>query len=246
MQSRDSSVWRSLAVAFGDGLAFGVGVKLSQGGASRPAKTPDAQTDSAPMPARIEQLEHRLAQLEQARAIQPAPAPFDQRILGAIVQVLDARLKQRDAAVEQRIAELETRITAEIQSLRRQDQAIVDAVEAQIEEVQDCFVSQLEQVHRQVAQNRAALLDEVGSAVHDSLEAVRVESVEKDRQIEELRQKVEDGDSAFLDLLNGLGDLLRRATGRRAADVDTPAPESSAGESAKSGRLWRVPLGKTP
>jgi len=34
MQSRgDSSILRSLAVAFGDGLAFGVGVKLSQNAA---------------------------------------------------------------------------------------------------------------------------------------------------------------------------------------------------------------------
>src|SRR5580704_16942056 len=31
--SSDSSIWRSLAVAFGDGLAFGVGVKLSQNAA---------------------------------------------------------------------------------------------------------------------------------------------------------------------------------------------------------------------
>jgi len=28
--SRDLSLWRSLALAFGDGLAFGVGMKLSQ------------------------------------------------------------------------------------------------------------------------------------------------------------------------------------------------------------------------
>ena len=31
--SRDSSVWKSLAAAFGDGLAFGVGMKLSQNAA---------------------------------------------------------------------------------------------------------------------------------------------------------------------------------------------------------------------
>src|ERR1039458_7515550 len=38
--SRDSSVWKSLAVAFGDGLAFGVGVKLSQGAARHPETKP--------------------------------------------------------------------------------------------------------------------------------------------------------------------------------------------------------------
>jgi len=31
--SRDSSVWRTLAVAFGDGLAFGVGVTLTRSAA---------------------------------------------------------------------------------------------------------------------------------------------------------------------------------------------------------------------
>ena len=34
-KSRDSSVLRSLAVAFGDGLAFGVGMKLTQTAAGK-------------------------------------------------------------------------------------------------------------------------------------------------------------------------------------------------------------------
>ena len=66
--SRDSSVWRSLAVAFGDGLAFGVGMTLTQKAGRRGALP---QTETRALPEHLQDLELRLAQVEKA------PGRFD-------------------------------------------------------------------------------------------------------------------------------------------------------------------------
>src|SRR5581483_4532982 len=64
--SRDSSIWRSLAVAFGDGVAFGVGVKLAQGVQRPAAGAPPAPVQPAVDWSRIDQIEQRIASIEQA------------------------------------------------------------------------------------------------------------------------------------------------------------------------------------
>ena len=105
--SRDSSVWKSLAVAFGDGLAFGVGMKLSQNAAN-----------------------HR-DRIERGSATPPpvAAAPFDRKVLEAVVNAVDERLKEHAGQVERRIAELEAKLALELKSLGKQDEALVSALE---------------------------------------------------------------------------------------------------------------------
>jgi hypothetical protein len=87
--SRDSSVWRSLAVTFGGGLALGaVGMKLTQT-ALRPAEAPPRPEPNT-LTDRLSSMERRLEQMEQApsapsrapAASQPA-APIDQKVLGS-------------------------------------------------------------------------------------------------------------------------------------------------------------------
>jgi hypothetical protein len=93
--SRDSSVWRSLAVALGDGLAFGVGMALSQKAARR---------DAAPLPElgpageRLKDLERRMGLLENA------PVRLDPKILETIVGVFEADLRDRDEQWSRRLA----------------------------------------------------------------------------------------------------------------------------------------------
>src|SRR5271157_737534 len=209
--SRDSSVWRSLAVAFGDGLAFGVGMKLTQSTAARPAGAASPEPNIAPLADRMEQIERRLAHVEQKPAALPAAAaPFDQKMLEAVVNALDARLHEHAGQVEQRLAELE--------SLRQQDHAIASAVENHLEELQDHFINQVEAIRQRVEEDRAAMRQEVasaveaasGSAIEESLAPLRTAATEKDREIAELRQRVEDGDGAMLELLNGIGELIRQ------------------------------------
>jgi hypothetical protein len=262
-RSRDSSVWRSLASAFGDGLAFGAGVKLSQKSALLAAgKRAPALADAAQVPrmdpARVEAVERRLAMMEAAKPATPALPAFDQKMLEAVVYALDVRLKEHSNAVERRLAALETRVMADLQSLRRQDHAIISAVEGQIEEVQDCFVSQLEGVHRQLAQDRATVRQAIraaaqeasAAAVEDALAPALAAATEKDHKIEELRHKVEESDSALLDLVNGIGELIRRAGGRRSGEPEAAAPaaaepaqlDPAIAQPAKPARLWKVPL----
>ncbi|HMD70829.1 MAG TPA: hypothetical protein VKF41_05765, partial [Bryobacteraceae bacterium] len=205
--SRDSSVWRSLAVAFGDGLAFGVGMKLTQSTAARPAGAASPEPNIAPLADRMEQIERRLAHVEQKPAALPAAAaPFDQKMLEAVVNALDARLHEHAGQVEQRLAELESKIAAELKALRQQDHAIASAVENHLEELQDHFINQVEAIRQRVEEDRAAMRQEVasaveaasGSAIEESLAPLRTAATEKDREIAELRQRVEDGDGAML------------------------------------------------
>jgi hypothetical protein len=220
--------------------------------------------------AQMEQLERRLARVEQAKAV---PPPFDQKVLEVVVNALEARLKEQAAALDRRIAELEAKLAGELKALRQQDHAIASAVETHMEELQNHFIGQVEAVRQQVEQNRAAMSQEVAAAVkqasesviEESLAPVRAEAAAKDREIAELRRKAEESDSAMLELLNGIGEVVRQAAGRRAATPAPPEPVAPAepaamvegdgvasveegapipafAQAGKPGRLWRVPL----
>jgi hypothetical protein len=137
MQStRDSSVWRSLAVAFGDGVAFGVGMKLTQGGTRQPASADPAEPPLAGD--RVEELERRLLRLEQAPAAPPPPGAsgsFDRKVMEAVVNALDARLNELSGQMERRLTETEAKIALELKTLDQQDRAMASEAGSHIEEV---------------------------------------------------------------------------------------------------------------
>ena len=81
--SRDSSVWGNLAAAFGDGLAFGVGVALTRTAAQRVA-TRSATLELPPAAA---------GKLPDAEAV---------------LTVIDARFTKIGCHIDQRLAELES------------------------------------------------------------------------------------------------------------------------------------------
>lgn len=120
--SRDSSLWRSLAVAFGDGVAFGVGMKLTQNASKPPGARWDAGVEDRP--ARLEELEQRLRRIEGAPAALASGGGFDPGVLEAVVNALDARLAEHAGTVERRMTEVEARLAVELQALRQQDHAI--------------------------------------------------------------------------------------------------------------------------
>lgn len=247
--SRDSSIWRSLAVAFGDGLAFGVGMKLTQTAPARSGQAPAANL--TPTNGRLEQIEHRLAQMEKARAAIAAPAPaIDQKVLEAVVHAVEGRLQEHAGQVERRLAEAETRMAADLEAvrgdigqaakaraecdskvaadlgaLRQRDQDIVSAVEAHLEELQDHFIGHLDALRREADENRAAIERAAAAAVkaastsliQESLAPICAEADERARELAGLRQKVEEGEGAMLDLLNGIGEVIRLVAARRGA-----------------------------
>ena len=344
--SRDSSIWRSLAIAFGDGLAFSVGMKLTQS-ALRPGGAAPAP-NLTPLAERLDQLERRLAHAETVPVpppASPAASSFDKKLLEAVVQAVDARLREhagqverrlgeietqvtreivalrdqdrtvvsavearlaelqadfagkvdavraevtqprdreREAALERRMAEMETRTASELDALRERDQAIVSAIEAQFLKLQGEFAAQVDAVRQQAEEDRAAIRREIAaaaeaasqSAIREGLAQIRAEAAEKDRELAEMRKQVEESQGALMDLLNGIGVVIRHAAERRgtgplpvpAAKPD-PAPIvlpsgdallsndvahtegdpqddglPGLAQSARSGRLWRVPM----
>jgi hypothetical protein len=338
--SRDSSVWRSLAVAFGDGLAFGVGMKLTQPAGRTPIDAP--QTDLSPLARRLEEMEQRIAEIETRPVALAAPQqaaiasqPFDQKVLEAVVNALEARLREHASQVERQITELQAKITIELNTLDRQDRAVVERAQASIAALQQQVGGELAAIRQAVETDRQNLRDQLGNLHHDvadvlgeQLDAIRKtadadrQSVEdrignlhhdiadvlteqmetlqqelrheirqsagnvaaiaasaadaaadnrlaplraalaaKDREIAELRARLEGSDRATLDLLQGVGEICRRAAERYTRPEEPPAQpiaeEPAAAASAESssetdvpgfaqgqqpGKLWRVPL----
>ena len=294
--SRDSSVWRSLAVAFGDGLAFGVGMKLTQPSGRAPVAAPEA--DLSPLALRLEQMEQRIREIETApRTL--AAQPFDQKVLEAVVTALDARLRENSSQVERRITELQAKITIELKTLHEQDRSIagdfheleeqfrgqLDAlrkaaeadrqsmreylaslrqdvaglVDGQLSGFRDEVREELRQVNGKLAVMAASAAD---SAIENRMAPLRTALEARDREIAELRTRLVGSDQATLDLLQGVGEICRRAA-QRIATPEAPPPEAPPetveaeaiapdapvmesvpefAEAQPPGKLWRVPL----
>lgn len=179
--SRDSSIWRSLAVAFGDGVAFGVGVKLAQG-TQRPAGGAQPAV-GLPFAERLEQIEQRLSSIEHAPApavsmAPSAPAPFDQKVLEAVVNALDARLREQAGQTERRLTEMEAKLAIEFKSLDQQDRSIVTGLQGRLDEVHGQYNEHITGIRDAVAQDMDVLYGEIAElrqgfadASGDALEA---------------------------------------------------------------------------
>jgi len=144
--SRDSSVWRNLAVTFGGGLALGaVGMKLTQT-ALRPLEVTPTRPDPNPLTDRLSSMERRLERIEQTPVSARTPgagpaagAPIDQKVLEAVIGAVDARLHEHAGQMDRRLADLEARIAVEMQSLRHLDRQAAEGNEKRIAELQGQF-----------------------------------------------------------------------------------------------------------
>src|SRR5258708_4121209 len=105
--SRDSSVWRTLAVAFGDGLAFGVGVHLTQSAVRRAAAKP-AIEDFHP---RITGIQPPTAPVPHPR-LEPSPANSS-----AMLSLIDGRFREVGGQIDRRLAELEVKFQIALSEL---------------------------------------------------------------------------------------------------------------------------------
>jgi len=183
--SRDSSIWKSLAGAFGDGLAFGAGLKLTQT-AARHAEAEPA-SGLAPAEGRIGQIEQRISRIEQT----PAP-PFDRRVLEAVVGAVDARLKEHAGQVELRIAGMRSAIEQDQAAVRAALAQIVEERAAQIESRVPALVEErlepvcaqlsaanreIGELRRRIAECRALLLA-IGAAFRESAQQIARRAVE--------------------------------------------------------------------
>jgi hypothetical protein len=128
--SKESSIWRSLAVAFGDGLAFGIGVKLSQNAARQmssahrleAAEANDRRPLVAPPPPAIDCATSIPA--ADPKPVLDAKPGLDQKVLEAIVNALEARLREQSGLMDRRLADLEAKLTLELKGLEEQDHSM--------------------------------------------------------------------------------------------------------------------------
>ena len=219
---RDSSIWRSLAVAFGDGLAFGVGMKLTQNAARQPGAP---HTGAPALADRFESLEQRMERLERTPIAAPEAAPgpgsvgFAPKVIEAVVQAVDERLSDQAKQVERRLAGLEARIA----EVRSQFDAEMAAVHDRMEGGMRGFAESEEQLReeiRRVADNSSSFDASAAEAVIETkLVPLRVE-------ITEMRQKLAESDRAVLDLILAIGQMCRQAA-ERITDSAPPPPESA-------------------
>ncbi len=227
--SGDSSVLKSLAVAFGDGLAFGVGMKLTQK-AQRQAfpQAAEAPSDAGALLDRLDQIEQRM------RLIESAPAGFDQRTLDALTGALEARLNEHTSQVGRRLADMEARIVMETRALEQQDRGLATRMEQdlqglklQVVALNREFAGQVgrivaEQVAAEVQARtagletrlRTAAMDLADDAVQERLAPMRLEMAGKDREIAELRQKAAATDATVFDFILAMGEMCRQAAER--------------------------------
>jgi len=218
--TRDSSLWRSLAVAFGDGLAFGVGMKISQNAAARPAMGADS---------RVPELEERLRRIERTREL--SGPGVDQRIVEGLVNGVEARLQEQSAQVERRIADLETRVAVELKTLDQQDRHLASNVDETVQALREQVVSLnrefAAQVARIVSEQVDAIVEKRFATIEERLLPLREELERKDREIAELRQKAQETDSAVFEFITSMGQMCRDAAnriGKTAAPPPSPPP----------------------
>ncbi|MBS1854304.1 MAG: hypothetical protein JST11_02980 [Acidobacteria bacterium] len=169
--TRDDSIWKNLALAFGDGLAFGVGVNLTQnaGGRSNPSRA-DVRT----LAERLNEIEQRIEQARQNRGL---PGQYNQKVIEAVVAVVDARLREQAEQFEQRLA-------GEMAALRAEFSEQIAAARKHAEDENHILRGQMAALHRQFAESLGRMVDEQIAATIE----VRLAPVET-RLREEVRQE---------------------------------------------------------
>jgi len=159
-------------------------MKLTQSPARSAGPGPAAEAEW--VAGRLEVLERRLAQVEQAPAAVPAPAAaapplappaFDQKVLEAVVNALDARLREHAGQVERRLAELEAKITLDLQDLHQQDHSIANGLQNTVNQLQQQFAARVDAVGKSAEQSRQELHREILAVHREAAEAV--EAIER-------------------------------------------------------------------
>jgi chorismate mutase len=249
--SRDSSVWRTLAVAFGDGLAFGVGVTLTRS-AARLAATRSATPEFRPLNTRTGEIEQRMGHTRVVGMPPAAGAPLNHGAADAVLKAIDGRFTEIGGQIDRRLAELEVKVKIELGELDAQDHSLATGVETRLDElraeINQAFATerqsidadmrglraQMTAIHKEFAETLARLVDQqIATAIATRLQAVEEamrETVREEirlsgqgQQIAELRERVEGQDRNLLSLVMALGHSCLEAAGR-ISPADSPAP----------------------
>jgi hypothetical protein len=210
---REDSVWRALAVAFGDGLAFGVGMNLTKSAVRLAAER--TRPELQPLADRVAAIEQRI---DRAKANGSLPSPAE----------LESRIVDLTAHFERGLAEVEVRFKIQIEALTARDRTLVHELEAQL----TAFREQIITLHREFAETLSRLVEqqiEGGVSarlvpMEDQLRAAVREETQRAAGVlsAELDRRLEARDRSVLNLMLTLGQSCLETAERMAP----PKPES--------------------
>jgi hypothetical protein len=242
--SGDPSLLRRLALAFGEGLVFSVGMKMMTEDAVRPRTAPVATgtgPDFAPLADRLGRIEKRLRESDAHRqagaapgAVKPAAAPAmgttDQKVIVAIVGAVEKHLEAHAIKVQQRIDGLQAAVTASADAAAaKRIEKEVTALREQLLTMQREMLNSVAQVvatqvAAQVAQKTAALEASLQQSVDAAVAPLRTE-------VRDLRRHLSDTDDTMAEFVSAITDTVRRTS------ETLPAPARQDGEWRGSGRV---------
>ena len=184
-KSNQSSFLKSLALAFGDGLAFGVAVKLAQG----PAKPrEDEMTDLGPLAERLRKVEDRMedTQTIDNGALAKFGEGLDGRVLEKVIVALEARLTEHIGQVNRRLAEIDAQVVLDLKTVESPTASQGNAFEKAVQQL-EIHVRDYVETARQQSVDQIAGVDQRLSALQEALPAKFREIVEAVRQSMEAR-----------------------------------------------------------
>lgn len=223
--SGDDSNLHRLARLFGHGLAFGVGMTLTQQ-ALRPKAAAGARPEqpvTVPEPATVVAPPPQPQQVEPPRPAAVPRSPMDLKAVQAIVGVVEQRIEERAGQTERRLAELEAGVNAKVQALISRQAEGEAALRGQVVKTQREFAEAVarivaEQVAREVAERTAAIEARVEQRIEAAVAPLRAE-------LRELRQRLAQTESTMHEFANAISDTVRMANER---GLFTPAPAREA------------------
>ena len=176
-------------MAFGDGLLFGVAVKLVQG-STRPREEP--MTGLGRLAERLKKMEDHDRQVRtidgEARS-EPSNG-LDRRVLDKVIVALEARLTEHVGHVERRIAEMDAQVSLDLKGVLHHAASQNGAFEKAFQQIESEVRDSMEAAQRQGAEQISGV-DEKLTALQETLPAKFREIVDAVRQAMEARLALE-------------------------------------------------------
>jgi hypothetical protein len=221
-KSSQSSFFKSLALAFGDGLLFGVAMKLAQG---PPRVRENGMTDLGPLAERLRKVEDQTSTIDKNPPVKFGEG-LDGRVLDKVIVALEARLTEHVGHVDRRLAEIDAQVALDLKAVDTHTAAQANAVEKAIQQI-EAQVRDYVEAAQQSSAEQISGVDRKLSALQEALPAKFREIVEAVRQSMEARVALE------------MTELENRLASRAAAPEQLQELESNLrGEvEALSGRL---------
>jgi hypothetical protein len=238
--TREGSIWKNLALAFSDGLAFGAGVNLSQSAAGR---IPQPVTSMRSLTERLNEIENRI---DHARRTDTLPSAFPRKAVEAVIAVVDARLREQAVQFEQRLATELAGLRSEAAGQRETDQRDAKRQEQLLRD-------QMAAMHSQFSESIAKLVEQkIAESIEQRKEALNQGPEPVHGEVTEL-QRAGEADRELLNTVLALGRLCLQTAERLSAPelaaLQPPAPiplqaapAPSEPQAAPPKAFWRLPL----